>query len=156
MTLAINSSSLPASRCLWHPQSHVFFGVLRYPSSAEVCLSLGVIRTMGVSLFPSPVLRQSVPARRQVSRWWSGPQSRREAGSDPALSRVVHVARNYRRVLLSDREVCSTGHIVLWCTAIPLGGAYSTSETGLRRSPLSPLLVIAWSGMHHIWGRVSS
>src|SRR5215207_5113873 len=52
MTLAINSSSLPASRCLWHPQSHVFFRALRYSSSAEVCLSLGVIRTMGVSPFP--------------------------------------------------------------------------------------------------------
>jgi hypothetical protein len=61
---------------------------------------------------------------RRPGGWGAVPTYRGRAGSGPVLLRAVHVARNVCRILLSKENICTSEHIVLWCTASALEEAY--------------------------------
>jgi hypothetical protein len=88
---------------------------------------------MGFYPFPSPFVRQGVPARRHFSRVGSCPEFRREAGSGPAPTREPHTLDTSVTVLRGlGLVMCAT---MLGQAVVPLVGG---KERCRGRSTTSP------------------
>src|SRR5215208_484512 len=104
----------------------IFTALIRIPATKIAIITITIAEKPKVAACNNTKLTSIIgflPLRRPGG-WGAVPTYRGRAGSGPVLLRDVYVARNDCRVLLSEGNVCSSEHTVLWCTASALGEAH--------------------------------